>query len=180
MKQVSRVVRWSIYLILPISTFAVDAAHAANSPKICNQTNTTISVAIAWWSSTGGGVHTWGYRTLQPGACDYPFPADSYTAHRYYIAMNQSVPQRPDLSRVWTSDTYQGGQLVFTGSENFCIYPVGTFEFADAYNSCSPPNMKRGFVHIEEGADNLGLSGTGEDSDVYVTEQNGRLGGATW
>jgi hypothetical protein len=176
MKPLLWVVRWLAYPILLISTFAVGAAYAA--PRICNSTNIQTSVAIAWYGSTSPGLHSKGWYVLQPGGCTYPFPADSYDAHRYYFAYNAGDPQHPELSRAWTSDTYQGGQLSTDGL-SFCIGDNGAtytgstaFYFADASNSCSPPNLRRGFVHIEESGE--------EDSDVYLTWQNARLGSATW
>ncbi len=184
MRPLSGVLRRPACVIFLVFTFSFGAVHAA--PRICNSTNIQVSVAIAWYGFTSPGLHSKGWFVLQPGGCIYPFPANSYTAHRYYFAYNAGDPQHPDLSRAWTSDTYEGGQLNMYG-QSFCTGGSGVeytgstaFYFADADNSCSPPNLKRGFVHIEEGADNLGFSGTGEDADVYLTWQNARLGSATW
>ena len=173
MNLVSWEVRRLTYLLLIIFAFGVDAARAANSPQICNKTNILVEVAIAWWGSDLPGLHSKGWYSLQPGECKYPFPADSYPAHRYYFAYNDAadLPDptlRYQLTRVWSSDTYEGGQLtVFTNgycvADDPSVSAPPAFEFADAHDLCSPPNLRRGFVHIEEGADNLGFSGTGED-----------------
>jgi len=117
MKSLSWVVRWLACPIFLVSTSAFGSAYAA--PKICNSTNISVSVAIAWYGSTSPGLHSRGWFVLQPGGCIYPFPADSYNAHRYYFAYNAGDPQHPDLSRAWTSDTYEGGQLS-TDGQSFC------------------------------------------------------------
>jgi len=185
MKLVSWVVRWPAYLILVISTFAVGSAYAA--PKICNQTNIQISVAIAWYGSASPGLHSSGWTTLPPGACKYPFPNDSYNAHRYYFAYNAGDMQHQELSRTWTSDTYQGGQLNNMWMGGFCTGGNGSgytgsnaFYFADA-GSCSPPNVRRGFVHIDtNGVAFSAGEDPNADADVYLTWDNARLGSATW
>lgn len=190
MKLVSWIVRRLAYLVLVISTFSVGAAYAA--PKICNSTNITISVAIAWYGSASPGLHSSGWTTLPPGGCKYPFPNDSYNAHRYYFAYNDAADlpdpaRRYELTRAWTSDTYQGGQLS-TGGWSFCTGGSGSttgsiaFYFADAaYGSCSPPNLRRGFVHIDtNGVAFSAGEDPNADADVYLTWDNARLGNATW
>ena len=180
MNSVSWVKRSLTFLALLVSMFAIDAAYA--SPQICNRTNILVSVAIAWYGSLLPACTQAGGGMCSRANAETCFPT---------IPIPPIAITLPIIREIRNTGTQSSLDVRYISGRANCLYgrtgllhraDAGAgFDFADAaYASCSPPNLRRGFVHIEEGADDLGLSGTGEDSDVYLTDQNGRLGSATW
>jgi len=138
MARVTTAFRCVAIVLLLAAVIMPPSASASGSPRLCNQTNEVVHVAIAWWGADRPGLHSKGWFKFTPGECAQIFPTDSYDSHRYYYAESQTG--------VWKGN-----------AGDFCVHPTQRFEMADAYETCPAPYERRGFRVFSDDGVNLTL-----------------------